>query len=1180
MTCPSCGATAPDGARFCPSCGHALVSRPDERRIATVLFADLVGFTTFSEAADPETVKNLVDQCFEQLVADLTAFGGQVDKIIGDAIVALFGAPIAHEDDAERAVRAALQMQRTLAELRHTHRVGAEMRVGVNTGEVLVGALRAGGDYTAMGDVVNTASRLQSIARPGQVVVGPITYEATRRSVRYEPLGALVVKGRESAVEAWVALETVAPPGHRHGHSPTPFVGREPEMALLRRLLDAALTRERAQLILLFGEAGVGKTRLANELAAIAQEECGAMVLRGPCVPYGEANVWWPIAETIRQACGLDGEGSTEKVRAKVEETVALALDAEVHDAEVERTADGLLFMLGRFDERGDVDPARARDDALRSVQTFFVALAQQRSLVLVLSDFHWADEQVLQLVDRLLVGLRALPFVIAVTARPELEDRWTPAPGRHNAAVVNLDPLDREATLLLVRDLLAERATPDLVELLSDRSGGNPLFVEELAALIRESRNPVDVDALAALGSVEVPVALRGLVAARLDSLDPEERSILESCAVVGSTGTVEAVAALSALPGVEVRLESLADRDLISLEDDEFRFRSELIREVAYGTLTKAERARRHARHAKWLTEHTDEGLSGDESIERLAHHYSIAAELVVELGMLDGVPVDLRTRASEVLTAAGERAQQVEAWNSARRHYDQALAVLPVDAPVEWRWRLRLGGARARLERRELADARAELEAVLEDSRAIDDHTTVARALTLLADLEQKEGNLGSSDATYAEALALWRQINDAQGVADALRGRGMTSLFRGELEIAEAQIIEALESFRELGDRRGEAWALQNLAWISFTGGRPTEAEERINQSAATFADIGDWGGLSWALGLLAWVRYNQGYLEEAEQLAAGVLEDSGDSGNRWANAMMEVLLANVALWTGRIRLAIQRAENARTQFRDIADRWGELQSFAPAARALACLGKADEAERVRREVELLVDVLGDRGLVGVPAIVAAGVAAHMGDADRSAAELQLAESKWSPVIDAGEEGFGFQELRVGHARVLVQQGRPAEAMARIEDWAGSENAGFVAASGGIHALACAGAGATDRAIELTDRLVELDTGSYLDHLEAWIARALALAQRGDEDAAREACEMVLGLADTTESILDQAIARLARAHVLDALGAHDAGSARAEARSRLDALGITAAGWDLAFRVAATGAPVS
>jgi len=1142
-----------------------------------VLFADLVGFTGFSETTDPENVKNLIDRCFERLVADVTAFGGQVDKIIGDAIVALFGAPIAHEDDAERAVRAALQMQQTLATLRREHRVGAEMRVGVNTGEVLVGALRAGGDYTAMGDVVNTASRLQAVARPGQVVVGPLTYAATSRAMRYEPLGALVVKGRENAVDAWVALEAMAPPGRRLGRGPTPFIGREPEMALLRRLLDAAVSRRRAQLVLLFGEAGVGKSRLATEVAAVARSDCEAMVVSGQCIPYGEANPWWPIAETIRSAAGIDGEGSTEKVRAKVEQFVGSTLGVDVNDSEVERIADGLLFMLGRFDERADVDPARAKEDAQRSVQALYTALAQERPFVLVLSDLHWADDVVFGLIDRLLVHLRSLPFIVIVTARPELEERWTPAPGRHNVAVVNLDPLDGDATSALVHELLAERATPELIDVLGERSGGNPFFIEELAALVRESKGAIDVGALAGLGSAEVPVALRGLVAARLDALEPDERSVLEACAVVGSAGPVDAVAALSGAPDVDELLETLADRDLITLEDGEFRFRSELIREVAYGTLAKSERARRHAKHAKWLSADSEDGNHTDESIERLAHHYSIAAGLAVELGMLDGIPADLRARAADVLKMAGERAQLVESWNRAQAHYDQALLILPVDTDDETRFRLRLGAARARLERRELAEAGAMLRAVHDEARVAGDLATAARALTLLADLEQKEGNLGSSDATYARALQEWREIGDAQGVADALRGRGMTSMFRGELNEAEAQITEAFDAFCDLGDRRGEAWALQNLAWIAFTGGRPTEAEDRINRSAATFAEIGDWGGLSWALGLLAWVRYNQGQLEEAEQLATGVLEDSADSGNLWANAMMGVLLANVALWTGRIRLAIQRGEAARANFQQIGDRWGELQSYAPVARGLGCLGRLDEAADIRRQVEGLIDAVGDYTMVGIPAIVAAGVASHVGDTQTAEMELQKAEERWKSSLADGEpEGVGFQELRVGRARSLVQRGRPEEALVELEAWAGSENAAFVAASGGVHALALAGAGAVDRAIELTERLIELDTGSYLDHLEAWIARALALALREEEQPAREACEIVLGLADTTESLLDQALARLTKAHVLESLGAEDAPSARAEARSRLDALGISAAGWEIAYRLAATG----
>src|SRR5690348_14020685 len=233
MTCPACGAPLVEGARFCASCGQPVSRRGDERRVVTVLFADLVGFTTLSETTDPEQVKNLVDACFQRLVVDINAFGGQVDKIIGDAILALFGAPTAHEDDAERAVRAALQMQQTIEAWCEQTSAQLRMRVGINTGEVLVGALRAGGDYTAMGDVVNTAQRLQTLAQPGQVVVGPAAYQATRHCVRYTPLGLLQARGRDEPVEAFLAEEALLPPGARPGRGATPLIGRDTELALL-----------------------------------------------------------------------------------------------------------------------------------------------------------------------------------------------------------------------------------------------------------------------------------------------------------------------------------------------------------------------------------------------------------------------------------------------------------------------------------------------------------------------------------------------------------------------------------------------------------------------------------------------------------------------------------------------------------------------------------------------------------------------------------------------------------------------------------------------------------------------------------------------------------------------------------------------------------------------------------
>ena len=1170
MTCGSCGANAPEEARFCPSCGHTLVIRPDERRIATVLFADLVGFTTFSESADPEHVKNLVDRCFERLVADVTAFGGQVDKIVGDAIVALFGAPVAHEDDAERAVRAALQMQRTLATLRQDLRVSAEMRVGVNTGEVLVGAMRAAGEYTAMGDVVNTASRLQAAARPGQVIVGPLTHAATRRVVRYEPLGALVVKGREEAVEAWTAEEVIALPGQRPKQTRAALVGRDPEMSLLRRMFDAALNRQRAQLVLLFGEAGVGKSRLAVELAAMAYEERGATVLKAPCLPYGEANVWWPIAEAIRNTCGVDLDDSTNDARRKVESTVARVTSRDPNDSHVERISDGLLYLLGRFGERADVDPARARGEALWAVQAYLEALARERPLVLVLSDLHWGDEVVLELVDRLLAALRALPFMLLATARPDLEERWTPAPGRHNVAVLHLDPLDADATAALVEVHLKEHATPDLVAELRDRSGGNPLFIEELAALIRDSDGAIGAEGARAFDSGDLPVTLRGLVAARLDALATLDRAVLEDCAVVGSSGPVEAVVGLGdaqSLSGAERALSALADRDLVVLDDGEFSFKSELIREVAYGTLTKAERARRHAALGGWLA---DRGRGDDEPVDPIAHHFGVAAELVSELGRVEGVPADLGTRAVDALEQAAMRAEEVEAWPRAQRRYEQALAVLPEDGPDETRARLRLARTQARVEQRDLTGVRSEINELLKAARAAGDRVAAARALTVLADCEQKEGNLIGSDATYEQAVAEWRALDDDHGLANALRGRGMTLMFRGELDDSEAAIQQALSTFRGIPERRGEAWALQNLAWIAFTRGRPDEAEERINQSAAVFAEIGDWGGLSWALGLLAWVRFNQGQLAEAEQLASDVLREGSESADRWANGMMGVLLANVAMWTGRPTVAIERSREARLLFQEIGDRWGEVQSIAPAARALGCLGRVDEAEALHAEVATFTDELGDPGLVAIPASVAGALAGHLGDGERAQREFQTGIDAWTD-----EQSIATHESRVGMSRALLQLGNVGGALANL-DTPRDDTDALLVASAGVEAMVLAAAGQPERAVALTDRANALPIGSYLDHLESWMARGLACAQLGEDACAREACATALALADGTESPLDQALARLAHSHALTALDDPEAAAAGAEARARLDALGLPATGWETAFHLAATG----
>ena len=293
-------------------------------------------------------------------------------------------------------------MQRALATIRERQGIEVQMRVGVNTGEVLVGAMRAGGDYTAMGDAVNTANRLQTAAEPGRVVVGPTTFAATQHAVRYESLGALAVKGREERVDAWVALEAIAPPGKSRRRLRASLIGRDAELTLLRNIVDAALARDHAHLVLVTGDAGVGKSRLAAEVAQHADLERGAHVLTGQCVPYGE-DVWWPIAETIRAVCNVPLEATHEEARVLVTAEVAQAMGRAEDDNEVARVARGLLYLLGFQEELTDIDPTRARDDALRSARALYGYVAAKQPLVLVLSDVHWADDLVLGLIERLL---------------------------------------------------------------------------------------------------------------------------------------------------------------------------------------------------------------------------------------------------------------------------------------------------------------------------------------------------------------------------------------------------------------------------------------------------------------------------------------------------------------------------------------------------------------------------------------------------------------------------------------------------------------------------------------------------------------------------------------------------------------------------------------------------------
>ena len=1119
----------------------------------TVVFADIVGFTGLAESADPEQVKNLLDRCFARLARDVTAYGGRVDKIMGDAMVALFGAPTAHEDDAERAVRAALQMQQSLYEELGPER--PSLRVGVNTGEVLVGAPHAGGDATVLGDVVNVASRLQTGAAPGQIIVGAATWAATSEIVHYQALGQLKTRGRGEPVEAWLALDVLAPPGHRPPRPNTPLVGRDDELGLLCGALATAVRRRRGQLVLIVGEAGIGKSRLAEELACEARQRHGALVLEGRCVPYGEANLWWPIAEALRDACKIEPSDSADATGAKVRATVASVTRQAADSAETLRLAAGILHLMGDEEALPDVDPARARDEGRRAVYTFMEGLAKSQPLVLVLSELHWADDLVLSGIDQILEKLRGFPFMLVATARPDLEPRWTPAPGRHNSVILTLDPLDEGAAAQLLTSLFGSEPPGELRELLLERSGGNPFFLEELAALLGRGAPSTD----------RLPATLRGLVAARLDALAPTTRALLEDAAVIGRTAPVETLDALARARGEDhpaAARDELAACDLLVVDDGEWAFRSELVREVAYETLTKADRARRHSTFADILSARARQLGREDEELEQLAHHYGTAAQLVGEFGSIEGVPDDLGRRALDTVTRAALRAEERDLHDAAARLLDQAAELATRWGQPEDRRKVLLSRASVRATLYRLTEARADLVEARSSAETDHDEWAQARALTVLGYVLHKEGSFTEAVETLDSAVKVWRAIGDRLGEAEALRLTGMAYLMADDADSAEAPISASLAISQELHTRRGEAWALQNLAWIAFQRGQLALAENRLNESLAAFADANDYGGIGWALGLLGWLRFFEGRRDEAETIALQILSELEDSGDRWGRAMMAVLLANIRLWKGETSEAVTRAQEAAVEFKELADTVGQFRTISPTVRGLIALGRIDEGLAALRDAMDIAARLANTNPIWIGPTLSLSIAVQLGDAGRIAAVIEEARA-------FGERDESASEVHAQIALAELQLGNAESAVGRLQRTVRSPKedlvSRFLASS---LALAYAALGRPADAIAAATRTDDEPVGTYLDEATALIARGFAEEQLGKRDAAETCFGAATDVVDATEDVLAQGIIRLAPAI------AFGDSHALAEARDRLATLGVTAEGWMTAFRQAA------
>ncbi|CAN5605955.1 hypothetical protein BH23ACT3_BH23ACT3_05190 [soil metagenome] len=1103
MKCPSCAQLLPDGARFCPSCGHSMTSIPspssEERRVVTVLFADVVGFTALAEHRDPEQVKRLVESAFARLADDVTRFGGRVDKILGDAVIALFGAPVAHEDDAERAVRSGLRMHDTLERFaRDVPGLGeVKLRIGINTGEVLVGTL-TGSDYTAMGDVVNTAARLQSLAPPGGVLVGDATRVLCSDSIVFDEAETAQLRGRERSEQVWLATGIDGAGTRRKRSSAGRYVGRSVERELLRSITELVRVG-RSGLVSVTGEAGIGKSRLIDEaLAEFRAATPEAIVLEGACSPYGEANVWAPISAGVASHYGLERGRTAEEIRRLATDNAESIFGVSPDAPGARQELEALLHLLGHPSELDRLDPAGARDVLFGTVIAGLRRRAEVGPIVVWIDDLQWAHALLIELLEVLARSTVGLPVLIVTASRPADDAvapaaRWPTVVDRAMTFQLPLEPLGEVESFELVDELTHGRTSLGLRQRIVERSGGNPLFLTELAMLAlgsdgsdgtdhRNSDQNGDED------DHELPGTLRALIAARLDQLPSDERTVIDNAAILGSEGPIGGLRRFADELGQRFDtafVDSLAAGGLLEFDGSWWRFRSDVVREVAYQTLTKQARAQRHAGVAHVMLQ------SDTAPLDELAHHAATAAELLAELGSVPGVEPSIGTQAVELLQRAAQRSYDMGGHRHGVHYARRALALAPDDA--ESRRPLLLLLADGLVEMRAFDEACADLDEVLASSAAADDRVSEGAALRLLGTAAQLEGDLVTAREQLGRAVEIFREIDDPARLALALRSRGYAEVLGGSLQDAEWYLGEADGLYGALGDDRGRAWVAQHRSWVSFLAGDNAEAEERLAHAISTFEELGDHSGAAWSRGLLAFVMYFERRFDAADQLANDVLVEARQWGDEWAASMMLTLLANLRMWTGRFAEAVGFADNALAGFRSTGDRFGMLQAMSPLNRARVALGRTNDAERGLAEILAVSDSFGG---LAFPTIATSGLAMHLGQGRRS---IDLA---MQAIDRMAVTGSSIDEARIQLSLGHLQIGDADEALAALEGIDVSSSPFAL----GVRSLVLAALGDLDAAIADADAATALSNPSYFDACLAAASGAASAARLDAPDRA--------------------------------------------------------------------------
>jgi class 3 adenylate cyclase len=957
--CLQCGQENPPHARFCNGCGVRLEEAApprEERKVVTVLFTDVVGFTTLSERLDPEDVRALLTPFYGLIRSVVARFGGSIEHFAGDGVMAVFGAPVAHEDDPERAVRAALAIREAVQErAENDPSAQLDVRVGVNTGEVLI-SHDANGRLVA-GDTVNTAQRLQTAAAVNGILVGEQTHRTTERYIEYRSLGGVEAKGKAEPVPAWEAVA----PFSRFGpevtrDAPGPLLGRDVEVALLEGMLARTVEERASQLVTIVGDPGLGKSRLLTEIFVRgARDGAGLLYWRqGRCPAYGQRAAFSALGDMVRAQAGiLDTDGvaaAGAKLRAALERLGGETDWLERH----------LRPLVGLPANRAGERPG----EAFAAWRRFFEALARERPLVLVIEDLHWADDGLLDWLDGFVERSRDLPAYVLCTARPELLQRrpeW--GGGKRNATTLTLPPLSREDSARLVRTLLDGREVSDeALAAAVARAGGNPLYAEEFARMLREHGR----------GDAPLPLTVQGIVAARIDALPPAEKALLVDAAVVGKLFWPGALAALGhqdldALRSLERRELIRRHRASTVAGEREYVFRNALVREVAYRLLPRSRRAEKHLLAAAWI-----EGLAWgrEDHAEARAEHYRAALAYSRDRERF-------ATRARYALREAGDRALSLASHGRAAELYRAALELWPADDPARPRILLELGRALYRLDQTgdaELAEARDGLFALGDVEGAADADVALAvsfyaqarpdeatrvleraaaslrtepasRAkvyvLSTLASFRLLADRVPDSLATGSEALAMAEALDDQDLRARCLRIVGAARALSGDPE-GVAQLEQAVELARRL-DSFEAVPALTNLAAALIARGDLPRAFALQREGAVLAERFADAMMTHWLRAEQVAEHYWCGRWDEAIALADALV---GPGEGAYVDGMVRAVRARIALRRGDPDTALHDSQRALRAARATRDSQFLLPALALRARVLFETGSGD------------------------------------------------------------------------------------------------------------------------------------------------------------------------------------------------------------------------------------------